>query len=190
MSDIDILPYEEETIQILPVSIEQVVALSTNEEYISILPVSDAGDSVVISQEPSPADPFCCNGGTNQETITDSTILKNIDCDASVYIGSFVRINTSGIAVNAIADTYSNSNVIGLVESKSSSTKCDIRVSGVSLPIYSGLNADYDYFLSDTVAGLLTDTVPTTSGHIKIKLGQAFGTDKFVMAKGERVVRL
>lgn len=120
----------------------------------------------------------------------DFTVLKNIDCDASVYVGSFVRINTSGIAVNAIADTYSNSNVIGLVESKSSSTKCDIRVSGVSLPIYSGLNADYDYFLSDTVAGLLTDTVPTTSGHIKIKLGQAFGTDKFVMAKGERVVRL
>ena len=63
-------------------------------------------------------------------------------------------------------------------------------MSGVSLPIYSGLNADYDYFLSDTVAGQLTDTVPTTSGHIKIKLGQAFGTDKFVMAKGERVVRL
>ena len=113
MSDIDILPYEEETVQILPVSIEQVVALSTNEEYISILPVSDAGVSVVISQEPSPADPFCCNN-ENQEAIVDSTILKNIDCDASVYVGSFVRINTSGIAVNAIADTYENSNVIGL----------------------------------------------------------------------------
>lgn len=122
--------------------------------------------------------------------LPDSSLLKDVACLSSVYVGAFVIINSSEIAENALADQYSNSNVIGLVESKSSATICDIRVSGISSAIFSSLDTSLDYYLSDSVPGGLSATVPTTSGHIKLKLGQAFGTTKFLFSKGERVVRL
>jgi len=122
--------------------------------------------------------------------VPDSSILRDISCDPSVYVGAFVIIDSSEVARNAIADSYNNSNVVGLVESKESSTKCTVRVSGISSAIYTGLDPSLDYFLSDSVAGQLSSTVPTTSGHIKLKLGQSFGTNKFLFLKGERVVRL
>jgi hypothetical protein len=122
--------------------------------------------------------------------LPDSSLLKNVSCLPDVYVGSFVIINSSEIAENALADEYLNSNVIGLVESKSSPTVCDIRVSGISSGIFSALDTSLDYYLSDSIPGGFSAAVPTTSGHIKLKLGQAFGTTKFLFSKGERVVRL
>jgi hypothetical protein len=123
--------------------------------------------------------------------VESQATLNDVDCDASVFVGAFVRMNTSGIAVNALADVYANSNVIGLVEAKSSATKCTIRFLGVSIgDIYAGLDIAKDYFLSATNPGELTDLVPTASGNIKLKLGQAYSETKFFINKGERVVRL
>jgi hypothetical protein len=122
--------------------------------------------------------------------VPDSSLLKNVTCLSDVYVGSFVIINPSEVAENAMADSYSTSNVIGIVEVKHSSTLCDIRVSGISSDIFSGLDPALDYYLSDTVAGGISSSVPTISGHVKLKLGQSFGTNKFLFSKGERVVRL
>jgi len=122
--------------------------------------------------------------------VPDASLLKDVDCEASVYVGSFVYVDSGSLARNALADTYNTSNVVGLVEAKSSSTKCDIRFNGLSGPIYSGLNPAEDYYLSDTTPGEISSTVSTTSGHIKIRVGQSFGQDKFLFVKGERVVRL
>lgn len=120
----------------------------------------------------------------------DPSIIQNVDCDSSVYVGSFVRMTSAGLAVNALADSFANSNVIGLVESKQSATKCTLRVSGKSSNVYSSLDPALEYFLSDTIPGELQTTVPTTSGHIRLKLGQPFSSSSFLMAKGERVERL
>jgi len=127
---------------------------------------------------------------TVNEPDTSSIVLKSVDCDASVYVGSFVRMNASEIAVNALADSLSNSNVLGLVVSKSTSILCDIRVTGVSEQVLSGLDVTKEYFLSDTVAGGIATTIPTASGYVKLKLGQPFSDKKFLMLKGERQVRL
>jgi len=121
--------------------------------------------------------------------VPDSSLLRDVNCANDVFVGSFVYIDASEIARNAIASSYGTSNVIGLVE-YISGTKCNIRVSGISAAIFTGLDPELDYFLSDDVAGTLSSTVPTTSGHIKLKLGQSFGSTKFLFQKGERVVRL
>ncbi len=120
----------------------------------------------------------------------DPSIIKNTPCDNTVYVGSFVRVNSSGVAINAIANDYDNSNVIGIVENKNTLFNCDIRISGITSPIFSALDTTKDYYLSNTVSGAMTETIPTTTGHIKLKLGQAFSDTKFLFSKGERVVRL
>lgn len=122
--------------------------------------------------------------------IPDSSLLQNIDCDLSVAVGNFVIVDEIGIARNAIANSYSTSNVIGLVELKPSGEKCHVRVAGLSSEIFDDLDPALDYYLSDTTPGKLSVTVPSASGHVKLKLGQAFGSKRFLIQKGERVVRL
>lgn len=124
------------------------------------------------------------------ETTLVNAIIENVPCLSSVYVGAAVIMNGSGTAENGLADSMANSNVIGLVEAKSDATTCTIRVAGVTLDLYTGLDVTKEYFLSDTVAGELTTTVPTTSGHIKVKIGQPFSAETFLFIKGERVVRL
>lgn len=118
-----------------------------------------------------------------------NVVLTNVDCEASVYVGAAVIMQSSGVAKNAIADSLANSNVIGIVESKASSVLCNIRVLGTTASIFAGLDVTKEYFLSDTVAGALTTTIPTTSGHVMLKLGQPFSATEFMVLKGQRVVR-
>lgn len=116
-------------------------------------------------------------------------VIPDIACDASVYIGSAVYIDNSNIAQNALADNILTSNVLGFVESKSSTVLCDVRVSGRTLENFTGLDVTKDYYLSDTVAGGIQTSVPTTSGHVKIRLGQPITDQRFVFLKGEPIIR-
>lgn len=116
-------------------------------------------------------------------------VLENVPCDPTVYVGAAVRMDALGTAFNALADNINTSNVIGIVESKDGATLCNIRVSGLTIGVFSTLDVTREYFLSDTVPGDITTTVPTSSGHIKLKLGQPFNDSRFLFMKGERVVR-
>ncbi len=95
-----------------------------------------------------------------------------------------------GTAINAIADDITTSNVIGVVESKSNSVLCDIRVLGITSGIYAGLDVTREYYLSDAIAGQITTTIPTASGHVVLKLGQPFSATEFLVTKGQAVVRI
>lgn len=118
-----------------------------------------------------------------------NVVLTNVDCEASVYVGAAVVMNSSGVARNALADSLANSNVIGIVESKSTSVLCNIRVIGATEAIFAGLDETLEYYLSDTVAGAITTTIPITSGHVMLKLGQPLSETRFVVLKGQRVER-
>ena len=163
-------------------------------DYVTVKPRVPMSEWALLSDVEPSLDDYLGDGTPEEVDVIvdfpDTSILKDVDCDPSVFVGAFVIINSVEVAVNALADNYNTSNVIGLVESKSSSTKCDIRVSGISSSIYIGLNSSLDYYLSNVNPGELSSTVPTTSGHVKVKLGQSFGTTKFLFAKGERLVRL
>jgi hypothetical protein len=123
-------------------------------------------------------------------TDTSNVLIKNLNCDATVYVGAAVYIEDITFkAKNAIATSQSTSNVIGIAETKPTSTTCDVRVLGTTGELYTGLDVTKEYFLSDTTAGQITTTIPTISGHIWLKIGQPLTDKKFVVLKGQRVVR-
>lgn len=119
-----------------------------------------------------------------------NVVLTNVTCLASVYVGAAVRMNASGVALNAIADSVSNANIIGIVESKDGTTLCNIRVLGVTSGIFSSLDVTKEYYLSDSIAGQITTTIPTASGHVVVKVGQPFSSDSLLVNKGQMVVRI
>ena len=125
------------------------------------------------------------------ESISATNVtIPNVDCLPSVYVGAVVRMNTSGIAENALADTFDNSNMIGVVISKEATDECTIRVIGVTGTIFVGLDPTKEYYLSDTIPGGIQTTVPTTSGHVVLRIGQPFSSDRMMVIKGQRTVRL
>lgn len=122
--------------------------------------------------------------------LSGDIVLNNVPCDISVFVGAAVRMQASGTAVNALADSLTNANVIGIVQSKPTSTTCNIRVTGVSLSVFAGLDVTKEYYLSDTVAGQITTTIPISSGHVVLRIGQPFSSSELLMNKGQAVVRV
>jgi hypothetical protein len=118
-------------------------------------------------------------------------LIRNVVCDVSVYLGAAVKMNGNSVAELAIATSYAEANVIGIVEEKSSPTICDIRFLGLTGENFTMLNTSEEYYLSDKIAGKIVpfNEAPTEAGHIRIKLGQPFSEKRFVFFKGERIVK-
>ena len=127
--------------------------------------------------------------GTSSSTTDSSQVTFETDCDASVYVGSWVRINSSSIAVNALADSVANSRVIGVVESKASTTRATIRVCGISDEIFSSLNPTLSYFLSTTTAGGMQTSVPVGSAEVIVPLGLPLTSTRFSVDIKKRLQR-
>lgn len=117
-----------------------------------------------------------------------NAILTGVPCDVSVIVGDFVRMD-SGVAIKAIANSFSNSNVLGLVEQVNADSTCTIRVNGVSQSLFAALDESAEYYLSDSVAGAITTLAPLMSGHVVLKLGQPFDATRLIVLKGSRIVR-
>jgi hypothetical protein len=118
---------------------------------------------------------------------TANVLLKNIVCESSVYVGAVIYIDgTTNKATNALADSMDTSNVIGICESKPLTTLCNIRVLGVTGELFTSLDVTKEYFLSNTVAGGIQTTAPSTSGHIMLKVGQPMDDKKLLVLKGMR----
>lgn len=130
------------------------------------------------------------NPGLIKVHIDANNVLANVPCDASVFITAAVRMTGGGTAINALADSLANSNVIGVVEGKPTATTCDIRVSGTSLSVFAGLDVTKQYFLSATTPGQMATTIPVNSGEIILKIGQPFSSDTFLVDKGQATVRV
>lgn len=116
-----------------------------------------------------------------------NSVLTGIPVDPSVVIGDCVKI-IGGTAYPAKADALENSNVLGIVEQIDGLT-AQIRVAGITLPIYSGLEEEKEYFLSDQVAGGLQDVPPTSPGSVLLRMGQPYDSERLFILKGERTVR-
>ena len=117
-----------------------------------------------------------------------NAILTGVICDAAVELGDCVRFD-SGVAVQALADTFENANVVGIVESKEDTTICTVRVNGVSSSVYAGLDEAQQYYLSDILPGKLTTVAQTLTNHVVLRMGQPFDSTRLIVLKGERIVR-
>ena len=161
-------------------------------EYVKASPSTPLTDWPLLSEVYSLSDYVGPNGTTKVDVtfdIPDPSLIENIDCNSNVYVGSFIRMDSQGIAHNALADSYENSNVLGVVEKKKSLFKCDIKIFGKTSKIFQGLDTSLDYFLSDLIPGSITTIPPNSPGHVILKLGQAFSSEIFVMSKSERVIK-
>jgi len=116
-------------------------------------------------------------------------VIKSVPCDSTVYVGAAVRMDATGTAFNGLATTLATSNIIGIVVKKPGTTLCDIRVSGTTSDIFTGLDVTKMYYLSDTIAGEITTVIPTTPTHIMLRLGQPFSDKSFLFMKSTIVVR-
>lgn len=118
---------------------------------------------------------------------TGDNTIENATCDATVTVGSVVRFN--GVSfVNALANNFGNSKVIGICTSKSDATTCNVQVTGFTSSIFAGLTSGASYFLSETTPGGITSTPPSGSGEYVIKIGTGFEANKLVI-QIERIVK-
>lgn len=112
-------------------------------------------------------------GGELPTTNTsEALVLKGWACSNAVYVGAYVRYY-DGEFINSQADAFETSIVIGVVERKPTTVTCDVRMSGTTGPIFSGLIPGAHYFLSATTPGGIEDEPPSGPGHIPMRVGQA-----------------
>lgn len=107
--------------------------------------------------------PFRLNNTSSSSSSSGTSDLdSNVTCDAGVTIGDAVRIDGSNVAQKAQADTFANAHVYGFVNSKPTSTSCNIVLNGLTGSIFSSLDPTKQYFLSQATAGAITDTAPVS----------------------------
>lgn len=128
------------------------------------------------------------NDHSSGEGSTGNNIIEGVTCEASVAIGNIVRMN-GAIAINAIADTTTNSKAIGICVAKESPTRCTIQVTGFTGAVLSGLTTNENYFLSEVTPGALTTSAPTGSGEIVLHVGRAFSPTELVIQIGTQIRR-
>lgn len=119
----------------------------------------------------------------------EGLVIREVPYIGVIYLGAAVIMTSEGFAKLALADSFANSNVIGLIDSINNDNTCDVRFMGVTGQIFLGLDTTLEYYLSDTIPGGLTTNPPTTIGHIRLKLGQPFSSTQFVFVKGERIIK-
>lgn len=89
-------------------------------------------------------------------------------------VGNVLKYTGTAYAL-AKADNADDAEVVGIVASVIDANDFTLQVAG-EVTTLSGLTAGTTYFLSDTTAGLLTATAPTTNGSISKPLGVAVAT--------------
>lgn len=103
-------------------------------------------------------------------------------CELGLVVGQFVYIDAFGVLQGGLADDISTSKVIGVVwdTDDSGGADCEIKATGPVIA-YTGLVTGERYFLSETVPGGISSTVPTTPGHVIKFVGTALtSTSLFV----------
>jgi len=130
------------------------------------------------------------NPGLVKVRINSNALLPDVPCDASVYVTAAVKMDATGTALNALADSLANSNVIGIVENKPTPTTCDIRVGNITLSVFAGLDVTKQYYLSAITPGALLTTIPLNSGEVILKVGQPFSGTELLVDRGQATVRI
>jgi len=111
----------------------------------------------------------------------------------NISSGDIVAINNSGVAVKALATVAGNKyRVLGVATNNANyslSEKVMVRKYGdYANGLYSFSGANKDLYLSSTVSGQITETVPTASGTVRVKIGFSLSSTMIDVSRGEPVV--
>lgn len=100
-------------------------------------------------------------------------------CPSGVSVGDAVYIDTDDTVNKAFAGAVGQTpDAIGIVLAKPSSITCRVLGKGLSGAIFSGLTTGLTYYVSDSIAGAITSTAPTSSGAKVQEVGQAASTTR------------
>lgn len=127
------------------------------------------------------------NHGSSTTPPGDNTLI-DVTCNSSVAVGDVVRLSGSTY-IKGQANTSTNSNIVGICTSKTSSTICNILVTGPSGDVFSGLTAGLRYFLDASTSGAITTTIPTGSGEVVTFIGVAYSSQALIFNPQIRLVR-
>lgn len=153
----------------------------TNAEVVRVTAISTDTFTITRTQEGTSARTVIV-GDHIEATITVKT-LEDAEQATTVLItqtahglavGDVVRFNGTDY-VKAKADTEENAEVVGIVSAAPSANSFVLTTHGKVTGL-SGLTAGTVYFLSQSTAGLLTSTEPTTSGYISKPVLIAYST--------------
>lgn len=121
--------------------------------------------------------------------VAGNLVIPDLDCQITVYVGAAVRIQETGLVVNALANSIDNSDAVGMCVSKSATDKCTIRIGGATDDIFTGLTKGRNYFLSPTVSGGIQLTPATGTGRVWLKIGKAITDKRLNVNIGRRIER-
>jgi hypothetical protein len=120
--------------------------------------------------------------------VDSNVVIENVPCNSIVSAGDWI-VMQSGQAEQAQANSLTNSNVLGVVISKSTSVLCNVRIAGVTESLFTALDPTKEYYLSASTPGEMTTTPPSGNGEIVLILGQPYTDERFVVNKHIRIVR-
>jgi len=92
------------------------------------------------------------------------------DCDTNVDVGDAVFTSSGGVLRKAKADSITTMPAIGYVTDKPTSSTCKIEMIFMEEGL-TGISNNQKYFVSPTVAGELTTSVPIAPGYIMQMVG-------------------
>ena len=113
----------------------------------------------------------------SNQIVPPSSLTDVHDCNSSVEVEDLVYIDSLGILRKAKADDPSTMPAIGIVSQKISPTKCFIAKSFTALT-YTGVTPRDVFFVSETNAGEVQDTVPSTPGRVWQNVGMGLNSNK------------
>lgn len=120
--------------------------------------------------------------GYYQEVILNDYGTFNAFCTAIEQVGDWIYIknNATKTVAAAKADNPATSLVKGIIISKSTDFNCVVQTDGIVF--LSGLTEGTRYFLSATVAGAMTTTIPASgTGHIVRSVGTSLTSTEFLI---------
>ena len=109
--------------------------------------------------------------GGCQSSTAESPVDVELNCTATEAIRDAVYVASDNTVNQATNTDIDKARAVGFILSKSSDTTCKVRVSGI-LSGFTGLEAGKPYFLDDVNGGITKDPV-TTTGRLKVRVGQA-----------------
>lgn len=105
------------------------------------------------------------NGTGNWSVISDGTGIKRTITQTHAFtVGNIIRLDGTTY-IKAQANSVENAEVVGIVTSVTGTTAFVVTLGGYVSGL-TGLIAGNVYFLSETTAGLMTNTEPTSAGQI------------------------
>jgi hypothetical protein len=111
---------------------------------------------------------------------TSSGVTFTATCDSTVFVGAAV-VSDGTKLINGLADGSTSILVLGIVESKPNSTTAVVRFTGLSSSVFISLDYTKQYFLSDSLPGVVTPIPVTTVGNYLIKVGVPFNSTQLII---------